>query len=92
MRDLTYQPSPRNKQEFKIFQLNGKVTLVTGAGRGMGFGIAQALAHQGATVVINDFYAERAEAAAQLLRAEGFQAHAVAADMTDRAAIFGMIE
>ena len=75
-----------------MFRLDGKVALVSGAGRGMGFGVAQTLAHQGATVLVNDFYAERAEAAAQALRSEGLQAHAAAADMTDRGAIFAMAE
>ena len=75
-----------------MFRIDGKVALVSGAGRGMGFGVAQALARQGATVVINDFYADRAEAGAQLLRDEGLKAHAAVADMTDRTAIFAMVE
>ncbi len=75
-----------------MFRLDGKVALVSGAGRGMGFGVAQTLARQGATVLINDFYAERAEAAAQALQGEGFKAHAAAADMTDRSQIFAMVE
>jgi 3-oxoacyl-[acyl-carrier protein] reductase len=75
-----------------MFKLDGRVALVSGAGRGMGFGVAQTLASQGATVIINDFYAERAEAAAQALRDEGLRADAATADMTDRAAIFAMVE
>ena len=47
-----------------MFRLDGTVALVSGAGRGMGFGVAQTLARQGASVIINDFYADRAEAAA----------------------------
>ena len=75
-----------------MFKLDGRVALVSGAGRGMGFGVAQTLARQGATVIINDFYAERAEAAAQALRDEGLRADAATADMTDRAAIFAMVQ
>ncbi|SDL90740.1 3-oxoacyl-[acyl-carrier protein] reductase [Oryzisolibacter propanilivorax] len=75
-----------------MFRLDKKVALVSGAGRGMGFGVAQALATQGATVIVNDFHADRAEAAARQLRDAGFQAHAAAADMTDRGAIFAMVE
>lgn len=74
-----------------MFRLDEKVALISGAGRGMGFGVAQTLARQGATVVINDFYAERAEEAAQSLQSEGLKAFAVAADMTDREAIFSMV-
>lgn len=73
-----------------MFSLDGKVALVSGAGRGMGFGVAQALARQGAEVIVNDFHADRAEAAAQQLRDEGLKAHAAQCDMTDRAAIFAM--
>ena len=74
-----------------MFKLDGRVALVSGAGRGMGFGVAQTLARQGATVIINDFYSERAEAAAQALRDEGLKADAATADMTDRDAIFAMV-
>ena len=75
-----------------MFRLDGKVALVSGAGRGMGFGVAQTLARQGATVVINDFFGDRAEAGAQALRDEGLQAFAATADMTDREAIFAMVQ
>ena len=51
-----------------MFRLDGKVALVSGAGRGMGFGIAQALAAQGAHVVVNDFHQGRVENAAAQLR------------------------
>lgn len=74
-----------------MFDLTGRVAFVSGAGRGMGFGVAQALAGQGATVIINDFHADRAQDAAAQLRAQGMQAHAAPCDMTDRAAIFAMI-
>ena len=75
-----------------MFQLDGRVALVSGAGRGMGFGVARTLARQGATVIINDFYAERAEAAVKALRDEGLKADAATANMTDRAAIFAMVQ
>lgn len=74
-----------------MFRLDGKVALVSGAGRGMGLGVAQALAQQGAHVIVNDFYAERAHEAAQGLRAQGWQADAAPADLTERAAIFAMV-
>lgn len=53
-----------------MFDLTGKVALVTGAGQGVGAGIAAALASQGASVAVNDVVAERAEACAERLSAD----------------------
>ena len=50
-----------------MFNLSGKVALVTGAGQGVGAGIAAALASQGASVAVNDVVTERAEACAERL-------------------------
>ena len=58
----------------------------------MGWGVAQALATQGAHVVVNDYFAERAEEGAQRLRDAGWQATGIQADMTQRSAIFAMVE
>lgn len=67
----------------KLFQMDGLVALVTGAGQGMGLGVATALATQGAQVVINDFYPERAEAAVKQLKEAGLtQVCAAPGDIT----------
>jgi len=50
-----------------MFNLKNRKALVTGAGQGMGFGIARALAEAGAQVFINDLYPERAGHAANQL-------------------------
>jgi 2-hydroxycyclohexanecarboxyl-CoA dehydrogenase len=47
-----------------LFGLEGRVALVTGAGQGVGAGIARVLSEQGATVVVNDLFPDRAEAVA----------------------------
>ena len=65
-----------------LFNLNGRVALVTGSGQGMGLGAVRALCRQGARVVINDFYPERAESAAAALKAEGFSVCAAPGDIT----------
>ncbi len=59
-----------------------KTALITGAGQGVGFGIAQKLAEQGACVLINDIDPVKAEAAAQQINAAGGTAHAAAFDVT----------
>ena len=66
-----------------MFELKGKTALITGAGQGVGFGIAQALSQQGAAVVINDVCAERAQQAADSISADGGTAIACAFDVTD---------
>jgi NAD(P)-dependent dehydrogenase (short-subunit alcohol dehydrogenase family) len=63
--------------------LEGRRALVTGAGQGVGHGIARALADAGARVVINDIRAEAAEAVAEELRATGGKADSLPFDVTD---------
>jgi NAD(P)-dependent dehydrogenase (short-subunit alcohol dehydrogenase family) len=67
------------------YDLSGKVALVTGAARGIGFGTAEALARRGASVVILDLDREQAESAAS--RIHDTNALGLAADVTDRGAL-----
>jgi NAD(P)-dependent dehydrogenase (short-subunit alcohol dehydrogenase family) len=63
--------------------LKSKVALVTGAGRGLGAGIARALAREGARVCVTDIdQAELAESAAEL-RADGCEVLALPLDVSD---------
>ncbi|MHB9878728.1 SDR family NAD(P)-dependent oxidoreductase [Pacificimonas sp. ICDLI1SI03] len=70
-----------------IFRLDGKVAFISGAGSGMGAGIASMMARQGARVIVNDLVPERAEeTAASILREDG-QAIAAAFDITSLTAV-----
>lgn len=65
------------------FDLTGRVVLLTGATRGLGFEMARLMARSGAHVVINGRDAGRAENAAATIRGEGGLGSAATFDVTD---------
>jgi len=68
----------------KLFDLTGKVAVVTASTKGMGLAIARALGSSGAKLVISGRSQETADAAAVQLRAEeGFEVVALACDITN---------
>jgi len=67
--------------------LDGRVALVTGAGRGLGRGCALALARAGAQVLLVSRTASELEEVAHVIREEGGSAEPFAADVTDPGAI-----
>jgi len=69
-----------------MFDLAGRVAMVTGAGQSVGAGIARLLAQQGAAVAVNDLFPDRAEAIAEEIRSDGASACAAPFDVTDSAA------
>ena len=70
-----------------MFDLSGRVALVTGAGQNVGAGIARRLAEQGAAVGVNDRVDERASATAAQIEAAGGRAFACAFDVGDWSAV-----
>jgi 3-oxoacyl-[acyl-carrier protein] reductase len=65
-------------------RLDGRVALLTGAGRGIGASTAAKLAAEGAAVAVTDMDVGPAEETAQAIRAAGGRALAVAVDVTQR--------
>lgn len=75
-----------------MFKLKGRTALITGAGQGMGLGIARALGQQGAKLLINDLFLERAAQACESLQAEGLAAEPAAFDVTNYEAVTAAVE
>jgi len=71
--------------QLDLFGLDGRVALVPGGGGAIGSAMAVALAGAGAKVAVVDQTQDRADAAAERIRAAGGEALALAADVTDAA-------
>jgi NAD(P)-dependent dehydrogenase (short-subunit alcohol dehydrogenase family) len=72
-------------------QLEQRTALITGASRGLGRALAQALAERGARVVLVARNAAELDAFASELRERGVDAHALPADVGDKQAIFPLL-
>ncbi len=70
-----------------LFELGGRVAVVTGAARGLGQAIAVGLARHGADVALADLDADALAETTALVEASGRRALAVATDVTDEAAV-----
>ncbi len=75
-----------------LFWLEDRIALVTGASRGLGFAMAEALAAHGARVILNGRNPETVAAAAKKLTDLGYHAEALAFDVTDANATLDAIE
>ncbi len=72
-------------------ELERKVVLVTGAGQGIGREIARVLALEGAKLVINDYYGERANAVANEINEKGGEAIGIQCDLTNYDQVKNMV-
>jgi len=73
--------------------LGGQIAFVSGAGQGAGRAIALALAHHNAGgIAVNDYFADRAAAVVEEIKALGVSAHAFPADVGDHAAVTAAIK
>jgi gluconate 5-dehydrogenase len=75
-----------------LFSLAGRIALVTGASRGLGFAMAEGLAEAGATVVLNGRDPATLEKRARDLRERGLSASIAPFDVTDDAAARAAVE
>ncbi|WP_207482144.1 SDR family oxidoreductase [Arenibaculum pallidiluteum] len=75
-----------------LFDLAGRVVLLTGSSRGLGLAMARGLAQAGARVVLNGRDPAALDAAVAALRAEGHDASAALFDVTDEAGIEAAVE
>lgn len=67
--------------------LDGLIAVVTGAAQGLGLGISEQLARDGATVIIADLQRDKGKTEAARLQADGLKVHAACLDITDSARV-----
>ena len=75
-----------------LFDLAGKVAVVTGGNGGIGLGMAQGLADAGAAIAVVGRNEAKSLAAVTGLEARGVKAISVVADVTDKSAVAAMVE
>lgn len=77
---------------FGLFNLEGRIALITGSSQGIGFALARGLAEQGATVIINGRDRGKVDQAVTLLEDDGHKVFASAFDVTNAAEVRAAIE
>ncbi|WP_320053785.1 gluconate 5-dehydrogenase [uncultured Acetobacteroides sp.] len=76
----------------QLFDLTGKVALVTGATHGLGMAMTVALARAGATVVVNDALQEKLDTAVVKYAEQGIKAHAYRFDVTKESEVIPALD
>lgn len=76
----------------ELFDLSGKVAVVTGGGDGIGKGSCEILAAAGASVVVSDISVEKARGVADAINAAGGSATAVACNVLEDADLVNLID
>ena len=74
-----------------MFDLTGKVALVTGASYGIGYAIASGLAKAGAKIVFNDIKQELVDKGLAAYAADGIEAKGYVCDVTDEDAVNALV-
>jgi len=76
----------------ELFDLTGRVAIVSGGSMGLGLQMAEGLAESGANLVLCARKKERCEQAAEALRSHGVQVLALECDVKDKAAVKQVVE
>lgn len=79
--------TPTSQVPAGLFSLHGKTALITGASRGIGFALAEALTQAGAHVILNGRSQSALDESAAALHARGLSAGTAAFDVTNAASI-----
>lgn len=82
----------RKGEIMRLFDLSGKVAVVTGSSRGIGRAIAEAFAEAGGRVVISGRKPQACEEAVAAIKAKGGEAIAVPARISDKAQLHNLVE
>jgi NAD(P)-dependent dehydrogenase (short-subunit alcohol dehydrogenase family) len=75
----------------QLFDLSGKTALITGGSRGLGLQIAEALGEQGASVIVSARKQNELDEAVAHLAQRGIKASAIAADLSQEAAVAPLV-
>lgn len=75
-----------------LFDLTGKVAVVTGGGDGIGRGVCETLASAGASVVVSDLSADKARSVAEAINASGGKAAAIECNVLDSGDLARLID
>lgn len=74
-----------------LFDLTGKIAIITGGNQGIGYAIAEGLADHGAHIIIANRRAEQGAAAAQAIADKGYTAEAIAVDVSDASSVATLV-
>lgn len=86
-----YQQMLKKISSDKVFDLSGKVALITGASRGIGMAVAHLFAQFGAEVIVSSRKQDAVQEVADAINAKGGKAHAMACHIGNAEAVSGLM-